>query len=106
MRQWEKCGKLPGKTNTTENIIKLNQYDNYNELFSPISRFTRSQEIFFRGAGAASPAVNCPLPGESHPPATGNQNPGTNYSEPETPPKNQREIEREISAKNTAIGII
>ena len=39
-------------------------------------------------------------------PGNRNQKPKTNYSEPETPPKNQREIEREMSAKNTASGII
>jgi hypothetical protein len=29
LRQWEKSGKLPGKTNPTESIIKLNQHDNH-----------------------------------------------------------------------------
>jgi hypothetical protein len=35
----------------------------------------------------AHPAVrlSCPLPVESHPPATGNQKPETNHSELETP---------------------
>jgi hypothetical protein len=29
LRRWEKSGKLPGKTNPTESIIKLNQHDNH-----------------------------------------------------------------------------
>jgi hypothetical protein len=62
LRQWEKSGKLPGKTNPTERIIKLNQQDNYNKLFLPISRITRSREIFCKRENETPPSSLFPFP--------------------------------------------